>query len=213
MIFNMLIKKYRLRKLNKEFQRINKNTNVYLERETKIDLIKVGKYTYGPIYTLIFNKESKLMIGNYCSIAPKASFILSADHDTNYISTFPFRVKVLGIVEIEGVSKGDIIIDDDVWIGYGAIILSGVHIGQGAVIAAGAVVTSDIPPYAIAGGVPAKVIKYRFEPSIIDYLLTLDYSTLTETMMKEHIDDLYKPIDTLTLDEVKVLYNWFPKKK
>lgn len=65
-------------------------------------------------------------------------------------------------VKHEATSKGDIVVKDDVWIGYGSIILSGVHIGQGAVIAAGSVVSHDVPPYAIVGGVPARLIKYRF---------------------------------------------------
>lgn len=103
-------------------------------------------------------------------------------------------------------SKGDIIVDDDVWIGYGATIMSGVHIGQGAVVAAGAVVTKDVPPYAIVGGVPAKVIKYRFEPEMIEELLKVDYSKLTKEDIEKHIDDLYKKLkDPSQLD-------WMPKK-
>ncbi|MGN9105593.1 DapH/DapD/GlmU-related protein [Oliverpabstia intestinalis] len=95
-------------------------------------------------------------------------------------------------VEVESFAKGDIRVDDDVWIGYGASIMSGVHIGQGAVVAAGAVVTKDVPPYAIVGGVPAKVIKYRFEPEMIEELLKVDYSELTKEDIEKHIDDLYR---------------------
>ena len=72
--------------------------------------------------------------------------------------------------------------------------MSGVHIGQGAVVAAGAVVTHDVPPYAIVGGVPAKVIKYRFGPEMIEELLKVDYSKLTEDMVREHIDELYEEL-------------------
>ena len=107
---------------------------------------------------------------------------------------------------LEGKSKGNIYVDDDVWIGYGAIILSGVHIGQGAVIAAGAVVTVDIPPYAIVGGVPAKVLKYRFESDMIEELLKIDYSKLDKEMIEEHIDDLY-----IELKNPKQL-DWLPKR-
>ena len=103
------------------------------------------------------------MIGNYISIAQNVHFLLDVEHFANHISTYPFKVKLLHSQKSESFSKGDIIIDDDVWIGYGATILSGVRIGQGAVVATGAVVTSDVPPYAIVGGVPAKVIKYRNE--------------------------------------------------
>ena len=107
----------------------------------------------------------------------------------------------------EGVSKGNIIVDDDVWIGFRSTILSGVHIGQGAIVAAGSVVTKDVPPYAIVGGVPAKVIKYRFSPEMITELLRVDYSQLTEELVKEHIEDLYKDL------EDKGQLQWLPKKK
>ncbi len=115
-------------------------------------------------------------------------------------------VKLLQSVDFEAKTKGDIIVDDDVWIGYGATILSGVHIGQGAVVAAGAVVSKDVPPYAIVGGVPAKVIKYRFNQEMIHELLNVDYSKLTKKMVEEHVGDLYKP-----LTDAEQL-NWMPKK-
>ena len=110
-------------------------------------------------------------------------------------------------VKINSRSKGAIIVDDDVWIGYGATIMSGVHIGQGAVVAAGAVVTKDVPPYAIVGGVPAKVIKYRIEPEMIEELLKIDYGKLTKEDIAKHIDDLYTELnDPSQLD-------WMPKKE
>ena len=170
-----------------------------------INSVFIGKHTYGGIAVLNYNNYYKLTIGNYCSIATDVMFILDADHYTKHISSFPFKVKMLG-EQFEGVSKGDIIVDDDVWIGYGATIMSGVHISQGAVIAAGAVVTKDVPPYAIVGGVPAKVIKYRFEPEMIEKLLKVDYSKLTKEMIDDHIDDLYVDLkDASQLD-------WMPKK-
>ena len=84
--------------------------------------------------------------------------------------------------------------------------MSGVHIDQEAVVAAGAVVTKDVPPYEIVGGVPAKVIKYRFEPEMIEELLKVDYSKLTNEDIEKHIDDLYMELkDPSQLD-------WMPKK-
>lgn len=121
-----------------------------------------------------FNKESKLKIGNFCSIAPEVAFILSADHYINQFSTYPFKSKVFDQGD-EGVSKGDIIIEDDVWIGFRSTILSGVTIGQGAIVGAGSVVTKSVPPYAIVGGVPAKVISYRFETEIREEMKKLTF--------------------------------------
>ena len=107
---------------------------------------------------------------------------------------------------MSSLSKGDIKVDDDVWIGYGATILSGVHIGQGVVVAAGSVVTRDVPPYAIVGGVPANVIKYRFSSDLIEELLMIDYSKLTKEEIKKHITDLYRPL----IDKKQIA--WMPKK-
>lgn len=168
--------------------------------------VTVGNYTYGRLNVLSFNKEAKLYIGSFCSIAPNVTFILSADHYINTISTFPFKVKVTRSVANEGVSKGDIVVDDDVWIGYGATIMSGVHIGQGAVIAAGAVVTKDVPPYAIVGGVPAKVLKYRFGQEMIEELLKIDYKKLSIEDVKQHIDSLYQKL------EHTEQFAWMPKR-
>ena len=205
MLTNKIKYKLKMYNLNKSLKERTGNHNVFLEREAFPDLIDVGKNTYGPINALMFNRDSKLIIGNFCSIAPRVSFIVSADHYTNHISSFPFKVKVLG-ESYEGVSKGDIIVDDDVWIGYGATIMSGVHIGQGAVVAAGAVVTKDVPPYAIVGGVPAKVLKYRFDPEMIEELLKIDYSKLTKEDIEKHIDDLSTELkDPGQLD-------WMPRK-
>ncbi|WP_133965445.1 CatB-related O-acetyltransferase [Eubacterium limosum] len=170
------------------------------------ECVQVGEATYGSLNVLCFNKYYNLYIGNYCSIAPEVTFILSADHYMDRLSTFPFKVKVLG-EKVEGISKGNIYIDDDVWIGYRATIMSGVHVAQGAVIAAGAVVTSDIPPYAIAAGVPAKVIKYRFSKDLIKKLLKIDYGQLKEELIKNHIYELYTPLTSF-----KQL-GWMPKKE
>lgn len=197
-IYNITLKKRRWRKENA-------HNSTHMVNDFDIDLVKVGRYTYGGINVSAYNKSSKLTIGNFCSIAPKVAFMLSSDHFINHISSFPFKVKVLE-ENLEGVSKGDIIVDDDVWIGYDSTILSGVHIGQGAVIAAGAVVAKNVPPYAIVGGVPAKVIKYRFDQKIIDKLVMVDYNKITKEQIQEHIDDLYKNITSLEQ------LDWLPQK-
>lgn len=168
-------------------------------------VVRIGQNTYGAIDLLQNNNLSRLIIGNYCSIASNSLFVLDSEHRVDTISTYPFKVKILGEKE-EATSKGDIVVGDDVWIGARAIIMSGVTIGQGAVVAAGAVVTKDVPPYAIVGGVPAKVIKFRFEQEIIDELLKVDYSRLTKEEIKSHLDELYQPLTSI--EQLK----WLPKR-
>lgn len=201
-----LILKTRLLKLQKNWRKFNNNNQTTVNGIFPLEVVTVGKNTYGELNVITFRNITRLIIGNYCSIAQDVHFILDAGHSLNKISTYPFKSALLNMKNEEALSNGNIIINDDVWIGYGATILSGVHIGQGAIVAAGSVVTKDVPPYAIVGGVPAKVIKYRFSPEMITELLKVDYSQLTEEMIKEHIYDLYRD-----LNDVEQLI-WLPKK-
>lgn len=197
--------------LRKKWKKLNKHNSTSLSSLANIDLISVGSKTYGDLNVNSSNNQSKLYIGNYCSIASEVLFLLNSEHPLNNISTYPFKVKVLSEPS-ESLSKGDIVVGDDVWIGCRATILSGVHIGQGAVVAAGSVVTKDVPPYSIVGGTPAKVIRYRFSEEIINYLLTLDYNQLTDTLVRENVEKFYIDVDNHSLDSIKSLYNFFPKK-
>lgn len=181
-------------------------TTLEFPREN-VDCIHVGKGTYGPISAIIASPESHLYIGNYCSIASHVSFVVSADHPTNHISSYPFKTLSLRECAFEAISKGDIVVDDDVWIGYGATILSGVHIGQGAIIASGSVVTKDVEPYAIVGGIPAKLIRYRFPEEIREAFLQVDYSKLEEESIRSNIDKLYEPVSSAEQ------LTWLPKKQ
>lgn len=178
----------------KRWQKLNQHNDTYPIDLFPLSTVQVGRFTYGGIKVLTFGEDYKLVIGDFCSVGPNVLFILQADHPINHISTFPFKVKVLG-EKYEATSKGDIVIEDDVWIGANVTILSGVHIGKGAVLAAGSVVTKDIPPYAIVGGVPAKVIKYRFNDDIIQELLTVDYSKIDRDVVSKYLDSLYIDID------------------
>ena len=121
--------------------------------------------------------HDKLMIGKYCSIACGAKFIFnSANHTLQSLSNYPFPLfwEEYGLTKEDVTqawdNKGDIVIGNDVWIGYEAIIMSGVHIGNGAIIGTRAVVTKDVEPYTIVGGVPAKPIKNRFNDETIEKL-------------------------------------------
>ena len=169
------------------------------------DWLTIGKHTYGfnlsSVEYFCPNNEIKLKIGDYCSIGPDVHFILASEHPYKGISTYPFKVKCLG-ESFEAKSKGDIVLGDDVWIGLGSIILSGVTIGQGAVVAAGSVVTKDVPPYAIVGGNPAKVIKYRFEPEVIEKLLSFNFKKLDDDIVKELKEKLYQEITKDNVDEI-----------
>lgn len=178
----------------------------YFNNLFDMSLVEVGKETFGPINVISSNVGERLRIGSYCSIAPNVVFILNSEHNLNTVSSFPFKVKISKVTQYEGKSKGNIIVEDDVWLGYNSTILSGVHIHQGAVVAAGSVVTKDVPPYAIVGGSPARVIRYRFNSKIVNELSTIDYSKLTEQLIRDHITDLYTEVTDI--EQLK----WMPKK-
>ena len=186
-----------------KWKRANRHNHTTIAFDVDMDKVSVGNGTYGKLTVYNNGTNGRLRIGHYCSIGPDVTFLLGADHPTDHISTYPFKVMVLGEND-ESVSKGDITVDDDVWIGAGVYILSGVHISQGAVIAAGAVVDKDVPPYAIVGGIPAKVIKYRFDEEIIKELLKVDFSRVDDKIIREHISELYAVVDN------KEQIGWLP---
>ncbi len=134
------------------------------------------------------------MIGRFCSIACGVKFIFtSANHTLQSLSnyTFPifFEEWQLDVKEITSAwdNKGNIIIGNDVWIGYEAVIMQGVTIGDGAIIGTRAVVTKDVPPYSIVGGVPAKVIRKRFDDDTISELIQLKWWNWTDEKIKKNI--------------------------
>ncbi|MBS6698500.1 MAG: CatB-related O-acetyltransferase [Faecalibacterium prausnitzii] len=197
------VKKRKFRKLNPH-NFISINTTFWPSLD--IRKISIGNGSYGLIdVEMYLNDKECLRIGSYCSFAAGTTFICGGNHYYNTISTYPYKSKFLGDIS-DSYSNGPIIIEDDVWIGYGATIMSGVHIGQGVVVAAGAVVTKNVPPYAIVGGVPAKVIKYRFEPEMIEELLKIDYGKLSKEDIINHIHDL-----NVELNEIKQL-EWLQHK-
>lgn len=170
-------------KMSKFWRKINVHNDTYLGIITplfkgSLEKVEIGTESYGKINAVFFGSEGEqLIIGNYCSIADGVQFLMGGEHKYDCITTYPFKVKKFGEA-VEALSKGKIVVKDDVWIGYNSLILSGVTIGQGAVIAAGSVVVKDVPPYAIMGGNPAKIIKYRFETEIINRLLQVDLTKI-----------------------------------
>ena len=163
----------------------------------------VGEGSYGSLNIMQFASTcSSIFIGNYCSIAPEVYFLADGEHRHDLISTYPFVSRYFDTDEDKN-SKGNIVVKDDVWIGFRVTILSGVTIGQGAIIAAGSVVTKDIPPYAIVGGVPAKVIKYRFSKEIIEKLLLVaDYKNLDLAKIEKNKSLLYSQISQDNISDV-----------
>ena len=175
---------------DKIYPRTGDRETVYLKNIVDNSNIEIGDYTIyndfvhdlrefqknNVLYHYPINKD-RLIIGKFCSIACGAKFLFnSANHKMASLSTytFPLFFEEWGL-EKENVAqawdqKGDIIIGNDVWIGYEAVILSGVTIGDGAVIGCRAVVTKDVPPYTIVGGVPAKPIRKRFDEETIKEL-------------------------------------------
>ena len=171
----------------KTYPRTNDYQTIYLNTIINNPNIIVGDYT---IYNDFVNdptqfkknnvlyhypiNQDRLIIGKFCSIACGVKFLFnSANHTLKSLSnyTFPLFFEEWGLNKKNVASawdnKGDIIIGNDVWIGYEAVIMAGVHIGDGAVIAARAVVTKDVPPYTIVGGTPARKIRMRFEEETI----------------------------------------------
>ena len=179
----------------KIYPRSQGHSTVYLQNVVTDPSISVGDYTIyddfvndprdfqrnNVLYHYPINQE-RLVIGKFCSIACGAKFLFnSANHTQRSLSTYIFPVLFeewgLDVARIPEAwdNRGDIVIGNDVWIGYEAVVLAGVTIGDGAIGAARAVVTKDVPPYTIVGGVPARPIRRRFSDSEIDQLLELKW--------------------------------------
>ena len=187
--------------LNRKWRAMNPHNETSVGTNVPLSLLSVGRYTYGKLNVRSYHSSNEgLKIGSYCSIARDVNFILGGGHDYHNIMTFPLKNKLSQGKYLEATSKGPITIDDDVWIGYGAMILSGVHIGQGAVIGAGSVVAKDIPPYAIYAG--GKIVRYRFPEEIINELLKIDFSKLTLEDVRNHLDVFYRPVDESVVREL-----------
>lgn len=159
--------------------------------------LSVGEHTYGirrdsfPFY----HPDDRVVIGRFCSIAEGVRFVFG-EHAMDRVSTYPFRARLLGASDHEDArSKGAITLGHDVWIGTNAILLSGVTVGTGAVIGAGAVVTRDVAPYTVVGGVPARVIRARCSELQIAALLRIAWWNWPIEKIRAEAGALQGPVD------------------
>ena len=153
-----------------------------------------GTYGVGEKTVLLFREDDKVVIGKYCSVAYGVTIVASGEHNFRGVANYPFAAILENDVNRDTNTKGNVRIGNDVWLGANVTILSGVNIGDGAVVAAGSVVVSSVPPYAIVGGVPARVIKYRFEPEIIDGMLVVAWWNWPEEFIRKNMQLFYLPV-------------------
>jgi acetyltransferase-like isoleucine patch superfamily enzyme len=165
-----------LRHRLKNWRNPNNQTQLHLSGEAERHGWSIGEFSYGRPKVRFPESGRTLTIGRYCSFADRVEILLGGNHRVDWVTTYPFSAlrplwpTAPRTLAYHG-SRGDVRIGNDVWIGSGAMILSGVTVGDGAVVAAHAVVAKDVPPYAIVGGNPAGLIRYRFDEATIRNLL------------------------------------------
>lgn len=151
-------------------------TRLHLARMAGRYGFSIGAYSYGKPKVRFPESGRKLTIGRYCSIADRVEILLGGGHRLDWASTYPFAAMRGHFADAQApeeyhVSRGDVVIGHDVWLGSGCMILSGVTVGHGAVVAARAVVTRDVPPYAVVAGNPARVVRHRFPAEVAEALV------------------------------------------
>lgn len=192
---------------------MNLNANNLFNNMSRVVLLKniiqnpniiVGDWTYydDPVNVLNFIQNvlyhydfigDKLIIGNFCQIATAVKFIMGgASHDLSGFSSFPFMMfhQYWPEIPFQHSKKKDTVIENDVWIGYDALIMPGITIGNGAIVGSRAVVTKDVEPYAIVAGNPARVIRKRFDDDTISMLLQLQWWNWPINKIRTHVFDI-----------------------
>lgn len=165
--------------------------NLNLKILKRKGIVKFGRGTYGVPEVRTFEHDpTTLTVGNYSSIASGVVFILGGNHPLDRVTTYPLRDK-LGLPGAgkDGFpsSSGPIVVGSDVWIASNVTVLSGVTIGHGSVVCAGALVANDIPPFSIVGGVPARVIRTRYDDERIQQLLEVSWWEWSEDRIREAV--------------------------
>lgn len=193
-IFSLKTILRRLSSLPQGFMKLNQD-EIVLKSHIDRKLVSIGDYTYGSPQVHSWDDSTKLTIGKFCSIAEGVTFLLGGEHRLDWVTTFPFNVfheAWPSAKDFKGhpQTKGDILVGNDVWIGKDSMILSGVQIGDGAVIAAGSLITSEVQPYSIVGGNPAKLIRKRFSDEDIEKLLQLKWWNWPHEKIERNIGNL-----------------------
>ena len=176
--------------------------------------VEVGRRSYStPIspISILAVEGQKLVIGSYTSIAGGVKIIMAGGHFTNYISTYPFR-EMLSKQTISTQRYGDILIGNDVWIGEDATLIGGCQIGDGAIVGAKSLVTSkqSLDSYGIYGGVPAKLLRYRFPEKTRKELQELKWWNLPDKIIKEHSELFYSENIQESIEQLRQLTKSYP---
>lgn len=160
-------------------------------------VVKIGEYTKGSPRIFSWRTDDVLIVGKFCMFGCDSIVVLGGEHDLSRVSCYGFKSAFSGLKgdNLDGTSKGPVIIGNDVWVGGRTTILSGVTIGDGAIIAAGSVVTRDVFPYAIVAGVPAKVLRYRFSPTQIRKLLQIAWWNWSKEKLIANMQYFYEDVD------------------
>jgi acetyltransferase-like isoleucine patch superfamily enzyme len=151
--------------------------------------VSLGRHVYGPgpLTFQTFMPGARITVGSFCSISAEARIIAGSEHVTDRPSTYALNTLLFDLRRDnseEAVDRGPTEMGSDVWIGIGAIVLSGVLVGDGAIVGAGAVVTRPVPPFAVVAGNPARIIRYRFEESVRHRLLALRWWDLSDEQIR-----------------------------
>lgn len=182
-----------------------------LDQRPDLARYDIGRYSWGHLKIANRSPGSALTIGHFCSLAAGTEVLLGGEHRTDFVTTYRFGEypPFDGWYQPDGPTArglGDIVIGNDVWIGHDALILSGVTVGDGAVVGAGSVVRSNVPPYAVVLGNPARVAGFRFTPEQIAALLRIQWWDWSDERIADSLDlmmseDIQRFIDAHDVDD------------
>ena len=207
-MFNLAnyIKQLRTKRKISKLQR--KPARSVKEFRKKYPTFHIGENCYGVPVIRHEHENAKVTIAEYCSIARNVQIFLGGNHRTDWISTYPFQAFFTEAKHIKNmnITKGDVIIGNDVWLCQDCTILSGITIGDGAVVANGAVVTKDVAPYSIVGGNPAKHIRWRFNEETRQALLDSAWWNWPQ-------EEVLKVVDLICSDDMSAYLDYAKNRK